>query len=40
MKVNEWLSAHIEFVSIFNESTVRAVQIKEKLSIELDLEIK
>lgn len=40
LKVNEWLSANIEFAAIFNENTIRAVQLKEKLSVGLDLELR
>jgi hypothetical protein len=33
MKVNDWLSTNLEFVALYDQNTVDAIQLKEVLSV-------
>ena len=39
MEVNHWLSTDIEFVATYNENVSKALQLKEKLSVGVQMKL-
>jgi hypothetical protein len=39
LEVNDWLSTDLEFVAMYNEDTIRAIQLKEVISVGVSLSI-